>query len=334
MPANPRKSHVLQDGANVVRGVFIGGANVIPGVSGGTLALILGIYERLITAVSRFDLTLLGHLRHRRWKQALAHIDFRFLATLGIGIVVGVLATLKAINVLLSDDYSRSLTFAAFLGMIIASGILVVRTIKVRSRREILPLVLCVAAGIAAAASLSVFSGQSGTVAEPNYAYLFLCGALAMCATILPGVSGAMVLWMLGVYASLSAIPDQLRSGQNVGPGLMSIAALAAGCGVSLILFSKLLRWLLSHYHAATMAGLCGFMFGALPSLWPFQVRTGASEQLRPFLPGAFDTSLLTVIGVTLAAMLIVFVLHRFGHSEGRGTISSDNPATCEKAMP
>ncbi len=329
------KQRISPYAAQVFGGFLMGGANAIPGISGGTVALILGIYERLITAVSRFDLTLVGHLRNGRWKEAAEHIDFRFLLTLGFGVVIGIVATARLLGILMADERTRALTYAAFLGMIFASGILVVRMIKVRSARDAVVSFVLGLLGAAGAFWLSTLGDQDAAAADPTYLYLFICGALAMSATILPGISGSMVFLIMGVYVFLfKQVPDQLLAGEKIGPSLLSFAAVGFGCLLSLFLFSKILRWLLAHYHSGTMAVLCGCMFGSLPELWPFQEQIN-SKQFRPVLPDAVDLFFLAVIGVALASMLGVFALHRISNGRSTPQPPTNNVGTaCEKVAP
>ncbi len=321
--------------AQVFGGFLMGGANAIPGISGGTVALILGIYERLITAVSRFDLTLVRHVRSRRWKEAAEHIDLRFLMTLGFGVAIGIVATARLLGTLMADDRTRALTYAAFLGMIFASGILVVRMIKVNSARDAIVSFMLGLFGAAGAFWLSTLGDQTTASADPTYLYLFICGALAMSATILPGISGSMVILIMGVYVFLfKQVPDQLLAGEKIGPSMLSFAAVGFGCLLSIFLFSKVLRWLLARYHSGTMAVLCGCMFGSLPELWPFQEQINA-KQFRPVMPDAVDLFFFAVVGVAIASMLGVFALHRFSHGRTNPQQPTNNVGTaCEKAAP
>ena len=144
----------------------------------------------------------------------------------------------------------------------------------------------------------------------PSYPYLFICGSIAICAMILPGISGAMISIVLGVYFYMMKIPLDLLHGNNVARGLASIAVFGAGCVISLILFSKLLRWLLSHYSPQTMAVLCGFMFGALRNLWPFQEFLG-KHQFELVMPVAVDGRVVAVVAVGLVAFILVLIVDR-----------------------
>ena len=174
----------------------MGAADVIPGVSGGTVALVLGIYHRLVTAISHFDQRLLGHLTGRRWGEAARHVDLGFLVSLAVGIVIGILTLGTVIGGLLEDEYTRPLTLAAFFGMIAASALLVARMIRWEG---VWASLAYVALGVAAAGFaywLTTLELTSHT--QPSLVYLFICGMIAICAMILPGISGAHIRLILG----------------------------------------------------------------------------------------------------------------------------------------
>ncbi|MEQ8787867.1 MAG: DUF368 domain-containing protein [Pirellulaceae bacterium] len=326
------KSNLWADTANAARGVCMGAADVIPGVSGGTVALVLGIYERLLQAISHVDLHLLQLLRGGRWREAAEHIDLRFLVTLLGGIGLGFLAMTVVMHRLLTSEHSRSLALAAFFGMIAASTILVAMRIRAKTMGHAVGLLLL---GVLGAATTLWLAVRQGEAIEPSYGYIFLCGAIGICAMILPGISGAMILLLLGVYTYLTGIPEELLHGERVGQNLLTIVIFAAGCGLTLIGFSKVLRWLLSRFHAATMALLCGLMFGALPKLWPFQVdMTPEVEKFKlkrfePIWPTSFDSHAVTVMLVALSAMAAVLIVHWLTNSRSTRTFRAA-PLTSE----
>jgi putative membrane protein len=274
----------------VVRGFMMGGADIIPGVSGGTVALILGIYERLVTALSRFDMTFVGHLRRLAIVDALRHIDFRFLAALGSGIVIGIVSLASLMHHLLTDERLRPLTLAMFFGLILASSVLVARTVE---RWSAGPAVLAVAGtGVA-----FWITGLQSVTVEASLVYTFFCGAVAICAMILPGISGAYILLLLGMYLHVTgAIKGLPRGDLSVG-------------------FSKLLRWLLARHHAPTMALLGGFMIGSLRKIWPFKQDLTpeiAELKLKRFenvLPDALDGPVIGALGIAGIAAVAVFML-------------------------
>lgn len=246
-----------------VRGLLMGGADIIPGVSGGTMALILGIYDRLVTAISHVDTTFLGHLKRRDWRAAAEHIDLRFLICLGSGIFVGIALLGTVMNSLLLNQ--RQFTFAAFFGLITASSLLVGRMVDRWSVREGLLL--------PAGAAFAFWLVRQPALNSPPEAlwYVFLCGAIAICAMILPGISGAFILLILGKYEDITEIIKETLNLHITGENVATVAVFAAGCAIGLVSFAKVLRWLLGRHEPQTMSVLCGFMIGSLWRLWPFQ---------------------------------------------------------------
>jgi putative membrane protein len=300
-------------GKQVGRGMLMGGADIVPGVSGGTVALVLGIYERLVTAISHFDLRLLRMLRQGKWLRAALHVDLPFLIPLGAGILGGFVIMTTLMNHLLTTEKTRSLTLAAFFGLILASGILVARMI---SDKHTWQRVRSVALGIGGALFAFWITTLSAKLdGDPSLLYVFLAGTIAICAMILPGISGAMILLILGVYIHLTEIPGNLVRGQHVSEGVATVAVFACGCAVGLISFSKVLRWLLTRHHSATMAILCGFMFGSLGKLWPFQrdltphIEKVKYKDFQPFLPSAIDTHVVSVLFVMVIAVGFVMAV-------------------------
>ncbi len=256
------KPGIRRDAAHAMRGLLMGAADVVPGVSGGTVALILGIYERLVTAVSHFDLKLLGHVKRREWRAGAAHLDLRFLIALGFGLLVGVASLARVLKYLLAEH--RSLTLAAFFGLILASSLLVSR--RVQGWRGAAGFYALAAAGFA-----FWLTGLLPPVREMSYPYLFFCGMVAICAMILPGISGAFILLILGMYDHVVGVVGDLTHGVVTVENLTVLAVFASGAAVGLIGFSKFLRWLLARHESQTMAVLCGFMVGSLRQVWPFK---------------------------------------------------------------
>ena len=310
----------------------MGAADVIPGVSGGTVALVLGIYERLVGAISHFDRAFLEHLVARRWIQAWRHVDFGFLLALATGIGLGIVSLGTIIGGLLHDDYTRPLTLAAFFGMIAASAVLVARMVKMES---VGALFRCAVLAIAAALFaywLTTF--QITAYRDPALGYLFLCGMIAICAMILPGISGAHILLILGAYTYVLGIIRGIVHGDLSGAALLSLGVFAAGCAVGLLAFSKVLRWLLDRYNAPTMAVLCGFMIGALRKVWPFQiieeVEVGGTLREVPFpqWPAQVGSHELFAGAIGLSAFVVVLIVDYIAKAKKIGSLTSgDRPA-------
>ncbi len=317
MNQNPRQDdrHL----ATATCGFFMGAADVVPGVSGGTVALILGIYERLVTAISQIDGRWFALLRRRQWQQAAAHVDLWFLLALAIGIGGGFLVMTMMMNRLLNEPFSRMLTLAAFFGLILGSAVMVSLSLRIQSPSQ---AVRCVLMGIAGAAFAYWLITLTNVPQQPSYVYLFFCASIAICAMILPGISGAMILLILGVYEHLTEIPGNLLRGRQVTEGLITIGVFVTGAGISLVLFSRVLRWLLRHYHSVTLSLLCGFMFGALPKIWPFQrdltpeIERFKSKRFEPIWPEGVDGQTLATLGMMIAMVVLVLVVDGIGRAK------------------
>lgn len=305
----------------------MGGADIVPGVSGGTVALILGIYERLLAALSRCDTILVQLTLRRQWRHAAQRIDLRFLLLLATGIVFGMVGCAGTVSRLLSDAESRPYVLSIFFGMILASAVLVSRLIEARIERMLIPW----AAGLVFAYYLSSLPQINH---QPTPVSLLFCGTFAICAMLLPGISGAMILVLLGAYEHLIEIPNQLAHGERISANLVELIAFGLGCGLGLVVFSKLLRWLLECHAAITMATLCGFMFGALRKLWPFQNDLTPTElqwkrkQFEPYLPESFDAQQTGILIVgAIAGILVLTIGYRL--QQHRRNIT--NPASPSK---
>lgn len=310
---NERPSGWRADGLTILCGLGMGCADVVPGVSGGTVALILGIYERLVTAISHFDRTLIHHVTQRQWREAAAHLDLRFLFFLAGGLGSGVVVMSLLIKHLLADSFSRSITFAAFSGMILASSLLVALMIRPVGRQK--PSCLVLGAAGAAIAWWASSLTAAGETSPPSLPWLFICGCIAICAMILPGVSGALMLLVLGVYSHLLVVPHNLLHGEERLHSILVLLVFGSGCALGLISFSKVLKWLLARHHTLTMALLCGFMLGALRKLWPFQldltpdIEDVKHKQFRMAWPEAFDWQFVAVVLATVVAMIAVLAI-------------------------
>jgi putative membrane protein len=233
------------------------------------VALILGIYARLVTAISRFDVELGRLLAKRDWRTAWQRVDARFLLSLGTGIAVGIVSLATLMRYLLEHHHMQ--TMAAFFGLIVGSSVLVARRIRVPRRSGAGHLwVLGLAAAVLAfwLVGLPLLEMRDETV---GLGYVLLCGAIAICAMILPGVSGAYFLLVLGLYYHVTDIIHRVTRFEANLRDWATIAVFATGCAAGLIGFSKVLRYLLTRFEMQTMAVLCGLMIGSLRKVWPFQ---------------------------------------------------------------
>ena len=310
----------LADVVNVLRGVLMGAADVVPGVSGGTVALIVGVYERLVQAISHFDLTLLRHLRGFRWREAAVYIDFRLLICLGTGILLGITLLGGSVFELLTNFETRSFTLAVFFGAIVASVYLVVRLIRCETVME---TGIRIAVGVLGAVFAYGLTTLPKTQIEPGYGYIFFCGMIAICAMILPGISGAFILYILGAYIHLTHYLHEFSDGVFSIRAINTVAVFASGCAIGLILFSKVLRWLLAYHKSLTMSVLCGFMVGALNMIWPFQrdltpEKTEFKEkEFENLLPEAIDQQVVMCVVLAVIAAIVVLALGRLGRKKG-----------------
>ena len=280
------------------------------------MALVVGIYERLVTAISHFDLQLLKHVSQRQWRSAAAHVDLRFLLALGAGIILGILTFGSLMNQLLTTEATRSLTLAGFFGAILASCVIVFRIVQWKSSAELGFYLFLEIAAMAIAFGLTRISVRTGE--EPALWYIFSCGVVAICAMILPGISGAFILLILGVYVHLTDYIRGIPRGEISPETVTTIAVFATGCAIGLISFSKVLRWLLGHHQSATMAVMCGLMLGALNKIWPFQndmtpeIHNLKHKAYANYIPQVIDTEVIQCFIVAMLAGSAVLVLDRF----------------------
>ncbi len=310
-----------EDIAQLGRGFFMGAADIIPGVSGGTIALVLGIYERLITAISRFDRQLLKILSQREWQAAAEHLDLRFLVGLGLGILTGVVS-LASLMLMLLLEY-RTYTLSVFFGLILASSWIVAQMVRPRGMGQ---RVRCYLIAIAAAIFAFWLVGLQQVASHDSLVYFFLCGAVAICAMILPGISGSYILWLLGVYVTVAEMVHKAARGALTLRELLLLTVFAAGCAVGLLSFSKLLRWLLLHAQRTTMAVLGGFMVGSLRLMWPFQndltpeIEKLQLKQYAHFFPASWDHEVTMCVTLAVIAMLSILALERWGSAAKKHT--------------
>lgn len=288
-------------------GVAMGAADIVPGVSGGTVALILGVYERLLGALSKVDSRFVRQVLSGRFAEAWHHIDGTFLTCLAVGVLVGAKGLAGLMTYLLTEQ--PIYTNAVFFGLILASGVLVARMARPSGPGGVAS---CVVLGLVAAGFAVWLMSQGRLAPLVGLPYTFFCGAIAICAMILPGISGAYLLLILGKYQAISEILHRLP-GLTAGE-LATLGVFAVGCLAGLLTFSRLLKWLLERYWTPTMAVLSGFMIGSLYRIWPFQVDTTPEVEefkLKMFEP-AFPANLDRQTWVCLALAVVSFVVVLF----------------------
>ena len=237
-----------------LKGCAMGMADVVPGVSGGTIAFISGIYEELLDSIRSVDATALRLLLRFRLAEFWRHINGRFLLPVLLGIAVAIFSLARLMTYLLTNHPIAIWSF--FFGLIVASALLVARQIGRWDWRT----VLAFAVGAAAAWWITV-----ATPAETpdDWWFVMLSGAIAICAMILPGISGAFILLLLGKYQYIMHAVGEFD--------IPVIAVFVIGAAAGIISFSHLLSWLLKHWHDVTVAVLMGFMVGSLNKVWPWK---------------------------------------------------------------
>lgn len=265
----------------VLKGIGMGAADVIPGVSGGTIAFITGIYEELIGSIRSFDLTALRKLLKLDLKGFWKHINGSFLFSVLAGIAISIFSLAKVMKYLLETH--PIFVWSFFFGLIIASAWLVAREVKKWGIGTIVALI----AGTVAAYLITVLSPASTPDA---WWFIMLSGAIAICAMILPGISGAFILLLLGKYAYIIGAVSTFN--------IPVLLLFAVGAVVGIISFSHLLSWLLAKHHGMTVALLTGFMVGSLNKIWPWkevlETYTDSHGAIHPLverniLPGTFE---------------------------------------------
>ena len=237
-----------------LKGCAMGMADVVPGVSGGTIAFISGIYEELIESIKSVDATALRLLGTLRLKEFWRHINGRFLLPVLLGIAIAIFSLARLMTYLLTNHPIAIWSF--FFGLIVASALLVAKQI---GRWRVQTVAACL---IGAAAAWWI------TVATPaetpdTWWFILLSGAIAICAMILPGISGAFILLLLGKYQFIMQAVGDLN--------IPVIVIFVVGAAAGIISFSHLLSWLLKHWHDVTVAVLMGFMVGSLNKVWPWK---------------------------------------------------------------
>lgn len=244
-----------------VKGACMGAADVIPGVSGGTIAFITGIYDQLISSINSINGTAVKLFFSGKFKEFWKHINGNFLLSLFCGIIISVLSLAGLMQYLL--EHHPIQTWAFFFGLIVASSIFILRGIEGWNLKSVIFLILGVILGI-------VVCTLSPTQTPDALWFIFLSGALAICAMILPGISGSFILLILGKYKYIMGTITGVTTGTAVWEGLVILGVFAVGAVCGIIAFSRFLHWLLACYHKQTLLVLAGFIIGSLVKVWPW----------------------------------------------------------------
>ena len=249
-----------------LKGLAMGAADVVPGVSGGTIAFISGIYQELIDSINNVNISVLKTLKNEGLKAAWKQVNGSFLLALLSGIGISILTFSKVITHLLETQ--PILVWSFFFGLIIASITLIWKEITSWKLVDILFLLI----GI----TVSYYITIARPVSSPDsYWYLFLSGFIAIIAMILPGISGAFILLLMGSYETVIGTINTFREGLTTAnseiltQALLKLGVFALGCIIGLKSFSKVLHWMFAHHKNTTLTLLVGFMVGSLNKVWP-----------------------------------------------------------------
>jgi len=284
----------------------MGAADVVPGVSGGTIAFISGIYEELLTSISSINLKTLRVLKSEGLKAVWKTINGNFLIALLIGIFISIASLAKLISWLLENK--PILVWSFFFGLVLASILYIGKQI---TRWNLLTIFLFI---VGALIAYYITTLQPLVTENSSPLFIFLAGSIAICAMILPGISGSFILVLLGAYKPvLDAIHNK---------DFKLLAILATGAIVGLLFFSKILKWLFNHYRNFTLAMLTGFILGSLNKIWPWKqtltwrlnshgVKVPFNEQ--SILPSSYEGEPQIAMAIILAVIgfLVIILLEK-----------------------
>jgi putative membrane protein len=301
------KRNLLDYFVLIFKGIAMGAADLVPGVSGGTIAFISGIYEELISSLNAINLSLIKTIKTEGLKSTWEKINGNFLVAILLGIAISILSLSKLITWLLLEK--PILVWAFFFGIVLASILFVIKKINQWKLGEFLGLII----GTFFAYQLTKLGALANS---ESMFYLFISGSIAICAMILPGISGAFILVLLGSYNTvLQAINDK-----SIG----KLAVFMAGAIIGILSFSKLLKWLFKTYKSITLAVLTGFMVGALAKIWPWKkaltyrinskgINVPLNEECISPLSFDGNPQILSAIALMVFGFLMILILEKIG---------------------
>ena len=284
-------------------GMAIGAADLVPGISGGTIAFIIGIYYRLLASIQAFDTVFLRLLMTGRFRGALGRIPWPFLLPLGAGVACSIFGLARGVTFLL-DSYPI-VVWSFFFGLIVSSLFIIGRSIPFKGARNVLPFLagFCLAWALAGANTFSV---------EPSLPIYFCSAFLAVCALILPGISGASILVLLGQYRHIiQAVADL---------DWTVLAVFATGCLCGLLSFARVVSAFLKRFPIGGTSLLIGMMLGSLRIVWPWQANG------YPSLPQSLDATVVIALFCCLAGAVLPLALQAFSARKPRAAQSAEKP--------
>lgn len=304
-----------------LKGLAMGAADVVPGVSGGTIAFISGIYQELINTINKVDFSFFSSWKKNGFKIAWQQINGNFLLALVSGIAFSILTLSKVITHLLETE--PILVWSFFFGLVVASIYFIGKQISSTSGLTIFAFIL--------GTIISYYITIIEPVAAPgSYPYLFLSGFIAIIAMILPGISGAFILLLMGSYTVVIGTINQFREAlvsfnvELLFQSLLKLGTFAIGAILGLKLFSKVLNWMFDKYGNVTLALLTGFMLGSLNKVWPWKkvistrIDSHGNEVTfmdKSILPNSFegDNQLFIALLLMVAGFLTIFIIEKVG---------------------
>ena len=268
------------------KGVFMGIADAIPGVSGGTIALLLGIYEELISTISDLNFGLITKLKKNGFKSFWKSLNGNFLITLVLGIGISLISFVKISASLLTSHPLYVWSF--FLGLILATIYVIYKLIESWNLVNVISTLLTIAFSI-------ILTSDSLNISDDtNLFYILICGIIASSAMILPGISGSLILVILGVYKILVEALDNLD--------FKIISSFIVGAVIGLISFSKILKWLFKNYKSLAYSIMLGLVIGSIEKIWPWN---------KSFSAELSNLDLLLSISLVILGFIIVFLLEK-----------------------
>ncbi|CCO24385.1 DUF368 domain-containing protein [Maridesulfovibrio hydrothermalis] len=288
----------------MLKGLCMGVADIIPGVSGGTMAFITGIYDNLIDSIRSFNGTFFKRLLKFDLSGAVAEAHLKFLIPLLTGIVLAMVSMARVIHTLLNSHPVQ--VWSLFFGLIAASILVVGRRVGKFSLKNVM-------AGVLGAVFSFILVGLIPVTTPNALWFVFICASISICAMILPGISGAFILLLLGKYEYITGALRNPTTPENAA----ILVAFVCGCAVGISLFSRVLHYFLERHHAVTISMLTGFMAGAMRKIWPWKevldsvVIRGKTHVLSEVnvLPPAFDGELGMAVLLMLAGFAAVIIL-------------------------
>ena len=309
-----------------LKGMAIGAADVVPGVSGGTIAFISGIYEELIRTINGVNFELITTFKNEGFKAAWKQLNGSFLISLLLGIFISILSFAKIITLLLHEK--PVLVWAFFFGLVIASILVMWKEISNWTIKNAL--------GMLTGAIIAYFI----TIMKPStdidsYFYLFLSGFIAIIAMILPGISGAFILLLMGSYKMVLGLLNSLRqhlfewNWEMLYPILLKVMTFAVGALLGIKIFSRILNWMFTNHKNLTFSILIGFMIGSLNKLWPWKVvletRIDSKGELVPIVEKNInpihyegDPQIALVGALCVLGVFLILALEKFAQYKAR----------------